>query len=352
MKRVLFFLFFLLLFVSVTLAQRVLFVGNSYTAVNDLPAMVSSIAGSMGENMTYETSAPGGCNFQNHLTQSAQYIQQGGWDVVILQEQSQLPSFPYNQFMNESYPYAQQLCQMIRQYNPEARIVFYMTWGRKNGDSQNAQYYPVLGTYEGMDSLLRARYMQMAQDNQAQVSPVGAVWHHIRDHYPQIELYQSDESHPSMYGTYAAACCFYTVLYHKDPMEIQYTPDIDAQYADLIRQSAKAVAYDSLNTWLFIENTDTTQTPDDTVGVESFKTPEISLYPNPAQDWLYVESSSQNEIERIRIFAVDGAEVISLRPVVGDKTKVDVRNLPVGFYLLELVRRDGNRYVKQFAKSR
>jgi len=352
MRRVLFLLFFLFQFITVTIAQRVLFVGNSYTAVNDLPAMVSSIAGSMGENMTYETSAPGGCTFQNHLTQSAQYIQQGGWDVVVLQEQSQLPSFPYSHFMNESYPYAQQLCQMIRQYNPEARIVFYMTWGRKNGDSQNAQYYPVLGTYEGMDSLLRARYMQMAQDNHAQVSPVGAVWHHIRDHYPQIELYQSDESHPSLYGTYAAACSFYTVLYHKDPTEIQYTPEISAQYADLIRQSVKAVAYDSLNTWLFIEDTDTTQTPDDTVGVESFKTPKIFLYPNPAQEWLYVETATQNEIDRIRIFTVEGAEVISLKPEIEDKTKVDVRNLPAGFYVLEMVRRDGNRNVKQFVKSR
>ena len=351
MRRLLFFLFFFFLFTSVTFAQRVLFVGNSYTAVNDLPAMVSSIAGMMGENMTYETSAPGGCTFQGHLTQSAQYIQQGGWDVVVLQEQSQLPSFPYNQFMNESYPYAQQLCQMIRQYNPEARIVFYMTWGRKYGDSQNAQFYPVLGTYEGMDSLLRARYMQMAQDNHAQVSPVGAVWHHIRDHYPQIELYQSDESHPSLYGTYAAACCFYTVLYHKDPMEIQYTPEIDAQYADLIRQSAKAVAYDSLNTWLFIEEPDTTQTSD-TVGVEYFTIPDITLYPNPTQEWLFVETTTPNEIDNIRIFTVEGIEVSSIRPVVGDKTKVDVRNLPAGVYLLEIVRRDGNRYVKQFLKSR
>ncbi|MCR4736951.1 MAG: T9SS type A sorting domain-containing protein [Bacteroidales bacterium] len=351
MRRVLFFLFFFFLFTSVTFAQRVLFVGNSYTAVNDLPAMVSSIAGMMGESLMYETSAPGGCTFQGHLTQSAQYIQQGGWDVVVLQEQSQLPSFPYNQFMNESYPYAQQLCQMIRQYNPEARIVFYMTWGRKNGDSQNAQYYPVLGTYAGMDSLLRARYMQMAQDNHAQVSPVGAVWHHIRNHYPQIELYQSDESHPSLYGTYAAACCFYTVLYHKDPMEIQYTPEIDAQYADLIRQSAKAVAYDSLNTWLFIEEPDTTQTSD-TVGVEYFTIPEITLYPNPTQEWLFVETTAQNEINNIRIFTVEGIEVSSIRLVTGNKTKVDVRNLPSGIYLLEIVRRDGNRFVKQFVKSR
>lgn len=351
MKRFLSFLIFFLLFLSVTFAQKVLFVGNSYTAVNDLPAMVSSIANGMGEEMTYEMSAPGGCTFQLHLTQSAQYIQQGGWDFVVLQEQSQLPSFPYGQFMNESYSYAQQLCEMIRQYNPEAQILFYMTWGRKNGDAQNAPYYPVLATYEGMDSLLRARYMQMAQDNQAAVAPVGAVWHYIRDNYPQIELYQSDDSHPSIYGTYAAACCFYTVMYKKNPELITYAPDMDVQYANLIRQAAKTVAFDSLNTWYFIDTPDTTHTPD-TVGVGNITSPYVALYPNPVQEWLYVEAADQNEIEHLYIYTMEGKKVSSLSFTIEDNMKIDVRTLSPGCYVLELVRRDGRKQVKQFVKTR
>lgn len=70
-------------------------------------------------------------------------------------------------------------------------------------------------TYAGMDSLLHLRYMMMAEDNHAVVSPVGAVWNYIRANFPLIELYSPDESHPSVAGSYAAACCFYTSIFRK-----------------------------------------------------------------------------------------------------------------------------------------
>ena len=50
-----------------------------------------------------------------------------------------------------------------------------MTWGRENGDQSNCQSWPPVCTYEGMDDLLRERYMIMANDNNALVAPVGAV---------------------------------------------------------------------------------------------------------------------------------------------------------------------------------
>ena len=152
MKKTIVF-FFLLFFSLFAYAQssKVLFIGNSYTYVNNLPDLISMILSSEGDDLDYQMSAPGGCTFQQHCTVSSSYIQQGGWDYVVLQEQSQLPSFPENQFMQDCYPYAVSLCSMIRESNPDAQIVFYMTWGRKNGDQQNCLYYPPLCTYQGME---------------------------------------------------------------------------------------------------------------------------------------------------------------------------------------------------------
>lgn len=256
MKKVLLFLFFSLLTLFLFgQSYNVLFIGNSYTEVNNLPQMVHDMAESMGDTLTFQSHTPGGCTFQQHVTGAAPYVQQGGWDYVVLQEQSQLPSFPMSQFMNESYPYAQQLCEMIRQYNSEAKIVFYMTWGRKNGDQQNAQFFPPLGTYEGMDSLLFARYMMMASDNHAWVSPVGYVWHYIRDHYPDIELYSSDGSHPSLVGTYVAACCFYTVFFQKDPRLISFNSTLEPNQAQLAKETVSLLVYDSLSNWFITADT-------------------------------------------------------------------------------------------------
>lgn len=231
--------------------KRVLFIGNSYTYVNDLPQMVSDVSTSAGDTITYSSSAPGGATFNNH-TQNATttaLILQGGWDDVILQEQSQLPSFPIEQVATESFPYARILDSLINEYNPCGETVFYMTWGRKNGDAANCASYPPICTYLGMDSLLQLRYTMMAADNHAILSPVGALWRYLRTNNPTLELYSSDESHPSIAGTYAAACSFYTTIFRKDPILITFNSSLNASDAEIIRNAAKIIVYDSLQHW-------------------------------------------------------------------------------------------------------
>lgn len=231
-------------------SKNVLFIGNSYTEVNNLPMLVQQVAQSMGDQLTYQSNTPGGCTFMQHCSnQSMNLIQQGGWDVVVLQEQSQYPSFPDGQVQNEVFPYAAQLVQAVYANNPDGEAMFYMTWGRKYGDSQNAIYFPVLGTYEGMDSMLYERYMYMARTNDASVSPVGRVWRYLRTHNPDIELYQSDNSHPSLAGSYAAACCFYTMIFKRDPMNISFRSTLDEQTAATIRSAVHTVVFDNLSFW-------------------------------------------------------------------------------------------------------
>lgn len=238
------------LFLSVTTARaqsatNVLFVGNSYTEVNNLPQMTADIAASMGFEMTWSGNTPGGCTFRQHCTnRSMTLIQNGGWDYVVLQEQSQYPSFPQSQVEAEVFPYAARLVASVYAASPCSEPMFYMTWGRKNGDAGNAPYFPILGTYEGMDSMLYERYVYMAESNDASVCPVGRVWRQLRTNHPDIELYQSDESHPSVAGTYAAACSFFVMFFGGDPAEVTYTPNgVSPQHAEWIRDAVREVVW-------------------------------------------------------------------------------------------------------------
>lgn len=232
-------------------AQRVLFVGNSYVSVNNLPQMVANIAASMNDTLIFDSNAPGGFTLKNHSSNAATLtkISNGSWDFVVLQEQSQYPSFPLGQVQSEVFPYARLLDSLIHLQNPCAETMFYMTWGRKNGDANNCAFWPPVCTYQGMDSLLNLRYRIMAQDNHATISPVGAVWNYIRKNFPNIELYQSDESHPSVAGTYAAACCFYTSIFRKDPMAIPFNPSLSAIDAENIKSTVKKIVFDDLREW-------------------------------------------------------------------------------------------------------
>lgn len=232
-------------------SRNVLFLGNSYTAVNNLPQMLADIAASTGDTLIFDSNTPGGYTFQNHVSnpQTLNKIMVGNWDYVVLQEQSQFPSFPIEQVEAEVFPYAQQLDSLIHHYNTCAQTLFYMTWGRKNGDASNCPNWPPVCTYEGMDSLLHLRYMMMADSNHALVSPVGAVWKYLRENYPAIELYQADESHPSIAGTYAAACCFYTAVFRKDPAIISFNSSLPTSDAETIKAAVKAVVFDSMMSW-------------------------------------------------------------------------------------------------------
>lgn len=236
--------------------KRVLFIGNSYTDVNNLPEMVKAMALSTGDQLFVQSVTPGGTTFRQHSTYQPTLaaIATGGWDYVVLQEQSQLPSFPTSQVATEMYPFAAALDSIIKVSNPCAKTMFYMTWGRKNGDAANCGFFPPLCTYQGMDSLIRLRYTTVANDNSALISPVGPVWRYVRNIFPSIELYSSDESHPSLAGTFAAGAAFYATLLQKDPNLISYNPGISVAEANNLKAAAKAVAFDSLGFWNAADN--------------------------------------------------------------------------------------------------
>ena len=251
--------------------KNVLFIGNSYTYLNDMPQMVVDLASSVGDNMTYQMSAPAGYTLYWHTTNSTtlSLIHQGGWNFVVLQEYSLYPSELQPYVDSYVYPSAQSLDNQINTYNAGAETIFYMTWGRKDGDATRCPTNPAVCTYEGMDDLTRERYMTMAQSNHAIVSPVGAVWRYIRQNYPSIELFDTDGSHPSVAGSYAAACTFYTAIFRNDPTLLTYNSSLSSSQASIIRNVVKTVVYNSLLTWHIGEYDPDNQAPTVPSGLSS-----------------------------------------------------------------------------------
>ncbi len=251
------FLYFLLILsVNAQSTKKVLFIGNSYIAVNNLPSIVSAMATNTGDLLIYDSNTPGGFRFMNHAanTTTLNKINSNNWDYVVLQAQSQEAAFSQSQMNNEVFPYATTLSNAIRQNNECSQPLFYMTWGRQNGDPGNCPYIPWVCTYEGMDDVIRNSYLFMAEQNQAELSPVGAVWRYIRLNNPSINLYSSDESHPSMAGSYAAACAFYTMIYKKDPTLITWNSSLSESEATSIKLAAKNIVFNQMALWDFTVN--------------------------------------------------------------------------------------------------
>ncbi len=251
--------FFILFFSSVILfsesnlkaqiSRKVLFLGNSYTGVNNLPQLVHDVALSAGDTLIFDSNTPGGYRLIDHgldsISQSK--IRVGDWNYVVLQGQSQEPIKYTGDFNNG----CSHLNTTITQYNPCSVTMLYMTWGRKNGDAANCPSFPVMCTYDGMDSTIRNNYIDIATTIKGEISPVSVVWNYLRQNNPWIELYQSDESHPSLAGTYAAACSFYATIFKKDPTLITFDFGLSTTDANSIKAAAKIKVFDNLSSWNF-----------------------------------------------------------------------------------------------------
>lgn len=233
-------------------SKRVLFIGNSYTAYNNLPLLTQNIALSFNDTLITDSNTPGGHTFNNHSTNATTLnkIAIGTWDFVVLQAQSQEPSFSPTQVASQTYPFAEKLVDSIRSANPCAVPLFYMTWGRQNGDASNCANYPPICTFDGMNARLRESYLEMAVDNESQVAPVGAAWKYVRDTYPTINLYNADQSHPSLAGSYLAACVHYAMIFKKSPVGSSFISTLNSTDASNLQLAAKLVVLDSIEKWM------------------------------------------------------------------------------------------------------
>jgi len=231
------------------LSHRVLFLGNSYTGVNNLPQIVQDVALSAGDTLIFDSHYPGGYQLADHFNDvvSQNKIISGGWDYVVLQGQSQEPITLSNQFIGG----CNALHSLVKQFNPCAVTMPFMTWGRKNGDASNCAMFPEMCTYQGMDTTLRNRYLNVTASINGEVAPVSVVWNYLRQNYPNIELYQPDESHPSAAGSYAAACCFYASIFKKDPTLVTFNFGLNVSDALIIKNAVKTIVFDSLQLWDF-----------------------------------------------------------------------------------------------------
>lgn len=157
---------------------RLLFVGNSLTAANDLPRLVETVTEASGQPRLFtRTIAVGGFSLEDHWNQgeARRVIAEGGWDVVILQ---QGPSA-----MLESrcllVDYARRFAEIIRQAGGKPAL--YMVW-------------PSLDRRQDFTGVSLS-YRAAARAVGAAALPVGDAWRLVLQQHRGVKLYSEDRFH-------------------------------------------------------------------------------------------------------------------------------------------------------------
>ena len=161
-------------------AIKILFIGNSFTQRNDLPGLLAAMAAERKVRIQHRLISAGGASLRKHWNagRAAKAITTGGYDYVVLQEQSTLP-----------VKNAQRMAENVRLFDEAikqagAKTVLYMTWARQHApESQQA---------------ITDAYNSIGKEVGAIVVPVGLAWQKFLAKHDRPLLYDRDQSHPRL----------------------------------------------------------------------------------------------------------------------------------------------------------
>jgi len=184
-------------------AITMLFIGNSFTQRNDLPGLLATLAAARNLSVKHELISVGGASLRTHWNagRAARAIATGGYDYVVLQEQSTLP-----------VKNASRMAENVRLFDAVikqagAKTVLYMTWARQH--SPEAQ------------QVISSAYTTIGEELGAIVVPVGLAWQTFLTSHNQPRLHDRDQSHPTLAGSYLTACVFLATLLKENPIGIE-----------------------------------------------------------------------------------------------------------------------------------
>lgn len=215
---------------------NILFIGNSFTFVNDLPKMLETLAADAGDKLSTASVLRGGAYLhqfadpENDLGKRlAETYPTKNWDFIVLQDQSFNPANKPEDFLES----VQKLCE---QMNDGAKFLFYSTWAYRNHTEKLSKTGM---TYSEMFTALTASYQKAAELHHGIRVPVGDAFALSTVEYPDIDLYTEDDYHPSPCGTYLAACLFYRAVTEKSSAGLTVPKGISDEQGNALRAIAE-----------------------------------------------------------------------------------------------------------------
>lgn len=217
--------------------ERILFVGNSYFYYNDslhnhVRRIVEELNPKLADSLQYKSATIGGAALWHHAINNLLAPGKLGidepFDLVIFQGGSaEVLSDKRRTVFNKT---AKLYAEKARETG--AQVAFYMT---------HAYVPPHKRARADMIDTIARSYIDVGEENNAMVIPVGLAFDRAYKARPDIQLHKSfDGSHPSMLGTYLAACVVYLSVYGGtlDHLTYTYFGEVAEADAKFLRQIA------------------------------------------------------------------------------------------------------------------
>jgi hypothetical protein len=227
--------------------MRVLMIGNSYTAMTQrvLKGFLEADPKIDVELVAY---CPGGKTLAEHAQNpkvDALLTKRGRWDVVVLQDQSQLPAYAMGGPRDENLlkqldAGAPVLIPRIRKAQPKAKIILFETWARHRAPDKAGTLKYFDGDPKKMQSALNAAYRRMVEKTGhwdfskfvaiAPVGPAFEAWYEKFGYQDaRRKLHCPDSSHPGPLGALLAGAVLYETITGRPASKVNYAGPLARQ---------------------------------------------------------------------------------------------------------------------------
>jgi len=211
----------------VTPPKNVLFVGNSFSYYNNslhghVRNLVRAADPVAEKNMVFKSMTISGGFLHEQAPAFPAMLKSRHWDVVVLQGNSTEP-LPTNKKHHDDF------VATARDFDKQvdaagSQTAFFMTWAYQDKPEMTAP--------------LAAEYEAVGNEADALVVPVGLAFARVRETRPSLVMHVEDKMHPTLPGTYLAACTFYAALFGKTPVGNPYIAGLDPELAKYLQQTA------------------------------------------------------------------------------------------------------------------
>ncbi len=137
------------------------------------------------------------------------------------------------------------LYNMIKANNSCTRIIYFAGWGPVGGVTSGDNTSACIDRIHGNMIYLNNGIGQEI------VTPIGKAWNSSFILLPSVNLYYSDNVHPSLEGSYLAAATIFTSIFKIDPSNLSYTGSVDPTTA----QTMRTIAYNTVTNSTYFTTT-------------------------------------------------------------------------------------------------
>ena len=238
---------------------NILFLGNSLMYYNDMPVLFSQIATASGKKVNVQSVTKGSATISDFTdartevgAKALPLLKNNAWDYVIIEPSRRISPYE-NTVKDTELASARKIRELAQAAGGD--VILYSVWGNNNGTvveykAQNPISIVEVATHS-MGRKPHTKFMHEVNLELAEalggvkVALAGYAFENFIAKHPDINLYHSDERHPSLIGSYLAAAVIYATVFGEKVENIPYASSA-APAAGVVESIANDTVLDGL----------------------------------------------------------------------------------------------------------